>query len=175
MNIKEELKKVHNKTTTLKDVRKILEEEKSELEKKLYLLNVLDLIECIKEFSKTNFSINNNINKLTISFLEKEYKMYITLNWKDGQDLRVYASEHDLLYKIHCLTEKITRVSNMHVGEKVKDNHSGLKEVFLEINENLENNILELFLSKDLRSLLNYTILDSKLNNSSHNKKSNKI
>lgn len=166
MDIKKELKSSSNLDTIIKN----LHQEKRDINKKIYIFKILRFVEDIvalakyKEFESSK--VSNAI--LSLYYDREDDENYIMLKFTNDRGNPI---DNSLDNKFRGECNFPGDVKLLYVNENFKTN----KEYIFIFNESLKEKLLDLLLSSELKTILDYSQLDNDLTNTKKPIKKHKV
>jgi len=156
INIREELKLSHN----LDDVINNLESEQENINKKLYIFKILRFIDSLNQLNNVNDFKNLNVNSGTLAYgydrEENEYFIVLRFIDSDGKQIG-----YNLDKNIRNACKFPGRLDVTYLSEDFQID----KLYYLNFSMDIKKDLLDLFLSKELKSVLEYNEIDNELDN----------
>lgn len=170
MELTTELKNIKNNSSSVKSVLEHLKQEQIQLDKKVYIFKVLDLAKELTDMVDSGLTSANKIHglvvhhyvnfvtddKCIVHFLDSKGKV---MDIKNGKTARFN------------FTQKITSLFNglgLEVLDYVSEDFQSSRECFVPLKKGVDEKILELFLNKELTSMLNCSKMQVDLEDSLH-------
>jgi hypothetical protein len=164
MDIIKELKNLKTDKNGLNQIIQNIEFEKEELNKKLYLLIVINLAERLEEFISTDLFKSSKISYIEIipsfdNFNEKNFYINSRFLKEDKTAFQGKILNDDrILENLHTMFKEVSEVSFNLVNPKVIKNDQILK-----FELGIGEKILDIFLSDDLKAIYQYNQMQIEL------------
>jgi hypothetical protein len=172
MDITKELKELNSTDNFGNKILQELEVQQDEFNKKLYLIQMLSAAKEIESMVNEGFFKLNNIDWLYMNIYESKFeKKFHKITMRVGGENFIKDSHEQEFYnlKIKKIFKNIEEINLKLVNEELLINH----EFYLDLIPGVEQKILDLFLSDELKKVLEYNQMQLELsnNNDSNNKK----
>lgn len=140
-----------------------LEEQKNEIDKKIYMVNVVSVACEIQDMINNGDFSHFNVDKLNLSYTnDTDYGNILRYQFLDKNDQKIKKSLADIYQLTDNLDEKFEGVSGFeleHTNIQLKNDDL----INLSLNDTFEDKFIQLMLSKELYAILEHAELQNTL------------
>jgi hypothetical protein len=170
VDIKEELKAIISNSRDTDDLVADIENQKFELLKKSHLLKTISFANKIENFVKNDVFVEKSIGFIELEYLYADLsagQITFDLLTKDGQYIVINAHDHSLVKEAlsHIIGFNDEFVNNDFAGDSYK----------LELKNGVGQEIMDLFLSDELKKIYDYSKMQLELSENAGNHKKLKM
>lgn len=163
MEFAKEIAEIKARTGNSYNIVNSLEEQKNEIDKKIYMVNVVSVACEIQDMINNGEFSNFNVDKLNLSYAnDTDYGNILRYQLLDKNNQKIKKSLADIYQLTDSLDEKFEGVSGFeleHTSIQLKDNDS----IDLSLNDTFEDKFIQLMLSKELYAILEHAELQNTL------------
>ncbi len=183
MDLIKELEKMEKGNLSLHEIRQEIEEQQLQLEKKAYIFKVLSIAKDVEDYIKTESFPSKDIAGIELDSYESENEVSIAFSFFRNDGETIY---HDLMKKEYPeILQRFREIFNGPAFANLKD--LSVKNEFLnkefvqsgsqefDLNEGVGEEIIDVLLSKELKSMLDYSKMQLSLDNKSEKNKKLKV
>lgn len=159
MNISQELKEILSKEKTAEEVFNDIEKQQKDLNIKAHLIWAINIKNTVKDLLDNNFFEWNYVKSISLindtNIYNKGNNLRITLfeDSENNLDIEIYNNQE--LSNFKKLLRKF-EFDDININAEIHKRST----VNFKVDENLPNNILDLLLSKEMKTILEYSELE---------------
>lgn len=162
MDFAKEIAEIKARTGNSYTIVNTLEEQKNEIDKKIYMVNVVSVACEIQDMINNGEFSKFNVDKLSLFYgNDLDYGNVLRYKLLDNNKEIKKTSAHidDLTEKLNEILDGVSGFEIEHVSSQLKDDDS----VYLNLNMTFEDKFIQLMLSKELYTILEHAELQNTL------------
>lgn len=163
-----------NNTKSMDSIIEELENEKQKIDNQIHIFKVLEVASKIQNLINDEIIGKYEISKITLCYgYDYDYGHEVLYDFQDSEGANEFKKY--LPSNIRGLIDDNFRILNGFKQKQINDTFSRRENTIIDIKENFREKFIDLMLSVELKSMLNYSLLQQELPANAGKSNSNKM